>query len=154
MSLIQNAPAGRNVDSISYFAHIANGTPGVTATGLIEGSIAVNPLDGSIDPNQAILPAAAGAKGVLGVITDAWSGGVPEGKPCSARYLGVVGINIAANTAVTFGDKLIVANSAGDAKPWTNETDCDIVAVALESISAQSARGRILARLQIQYIPA
>ncbi len=148
-----NAPAGRNIDSVSYYAHIAGGVAGVTPTGLIEGAIACNPLDGSIEPNQAMLPAGAAAKGVLGVITDVWPGGVPEGKPCSARYLGLVGINIAANTAVNFGDKLIVANAQGDAKPRTNETDCDIVAVALETIGAQPSRGRVQARLQLAFIP-
>ena len=152
MSNFGNAPAGRNVDSITFLAHVAAGVPGITPTGLIEGAVAVNPLDGSCDDNQAVLPGAAAAKGVLGVVTDHYgSDGPVEGKPLSVRYLGLVGINIEANTAVTFGDKLIVANAQGDAKPWTNEADCDIVAIAMQSLVAQPARGRILCRLQPQY---
>lgn len=153
MSNFGNAPAGRNVDSVTYLAHIAAGVGGVTATGLIEGAVAVNPLDGSIDDNQAILPAGAAAKGVLGVVTDHYgSGGALEGKPISVRYLGLVGINVEAGTAVAFGDKLITANAAGDVKPRTNETDVDIVAIAHETVLAQPARGRVLARLQIQFV--
>lgn len=154
MAISGNAPAGRDLFSMSYFAHMAAGVPGVTATGLIEGAVAVNPLDGSIDPNQAVLPAGAAAKGVLGVVTDNYgSGGAIEGKPASVRSHGTVGINVAANTAVSFGDKLITANAQGDVKPRTNESDVDVVAVALETILAQPARGRILARLQLQYLP-
>ena len=153
MSNIGNAPAGRNVDSISYFAHIANGVAGVTATNLIEGAVAVNPLDASIDDNQAILPAGAAAKGVLGVVTDNYgSSGPVEGKPVSVRYLGTVGVNVAANTAIAFGDKLIVANAQGDVKPRTNETDVDIVGTAMETVAAQPARGRVLCRLNIQFV--
>lgn len=154
MSNFGNAPAGRNVDSITFFAHISGGVAGTTATNLIEGAVAINPLDASIDNNQCILASAAANKGVLGVVTDAYgSGGPVEGRPVTVRYLGLVGINIAASTTIAFGDKLITANSSGDAKAWTNETGVDVIGVAMEALTSQAARGRILCRLQIQYLP-
>jgi len=149
-----NAPAGRNVDSITYFAHIPGGLAGLSATGLIEGAVVVNPMDGSIDDNQAVLPTAAGAKGVLGVVTDSYGAEGPvEGRPTSVRYLGLVGVNVMAGVAVNFGDKLITANAFGDVKPRTVEHDVDVVAIAHETIAPQSARTRALARMQIQYLP-
>ncbi len=154
MSNFGNAPAGRNVDSITYLAHVPAGIAGVSATGLIEGAVAVNPRDGSIDDNQAILPAGAAAKGVLGVVTDSYGAGGPlEGRPTSVRYLGLVGINVMAGTGIAFGDKLITANAFGDVKPRTTETDVDIVAIAHETVPPQPARGRVLGRLQLQYLP-
>jgi hypothetical protein len=154
MSNWGNAPAGRNVDSVTYFAHISGGTAGVTATNIIEGAVVCNPLDSSIDDNQCVLPSGAAVAGVLGVCTDNYgSTGAVEGKPVSIRYLGLVGVNVAASTAVNFGDKLIVANSSGDVKPRTTETTCTIVAEAMETVASQSARGRVLCRLMLQHIP-
>lgn len=149
----QNAPANIIVWSQTYYAHIAGGTAGTTATGLIEGAVlAVDPTDAI--PMNGVLPTGAGAKNLRGVVTDNYgSTGPVEGKPINVAQIGDVGVNLAAGVGCTKGDLFVTANASGDVKPRTNETTCTIVGEALETVASQSARGRVMCKLMLQFVP-
>jgi len=151
-----NAPANIIVWSQTFYAHIAGGTTGVTNTGIIEGAVVSQDTSDTI-PMNGILPSGAADAHVQGVCTDKYetsgSAGAAEGKPINVARIGVVGVNLAASTAVTKGDKLITANASGDVKPRTNETGVVIVGEAMETVGAQTSRGRISCRLMLQFVP-
>ena len=115
---------------------------------LQEGAVVV--FSGSGDAQNVQAPAGAAAKRVAGVIMDQQpSAGTTSGDVVNVQTLGIgLGLLVAGGTAAE-GDPLIVANSSGHLKVWTNETDVDVVGYSLANMTAGSNADAIPFRLNI-----
>jgi hypothetical protein len=73
------------------------------------------------------LPGAAAAPGVAGVVMNAGTSTSGGGDFLDVQKAGIACVLLVAAATVARGDLLIVANTSGHVKAWTNETACTIV---------------------------
>lgn len=89
---------------------------------IVEGAVVIY----SAATNGVVkLPAAAAAAGVAGVCMSAGSSAADDF--LEVQKAGIAMVLLVASATVARGDLLIVANSSGHVKAWTNETACTIV---------------------------
>lgn len=82
------------------------------------------------DYDQAVLPAGAADKKIVGVATNDTGA---SGDRVNVQKIGIANVLAAASATITQGDELITANSSGHVKSWVNETAVDVVGVAMET---------------------
>lgn len=119
--------------------------------GLKEGAVVI--FDSS-NPGQVIAPGGAGATKVAGVIIDVLgtTGSTAVGDYVNVQRTGICNVLLDATVSCTYGDKLQVADTDGSVKPNTATDSCDIVGVALQTLTAGAANGMISVQLGIHFI--
>ena len=117
--------ASYNVSSTEKPIRVDN--KAVTET-LAEGAVMCT----GADFDAVLLPAGAAATKIYGVARSA----AVSGDRLSLLLEGQGNVLLAATATCTAGVPLITANASGHAKSWTNETDVDVVGMALVTRTA------------------
>lgn len=117
--MASNAKAATTVDVLSLSKE--------STSTLAEGAACLT----HTDYDQIVAPGGSGATKVLGVIRNA--GGVVSGDRALVGVIGQFPALVAAGVTVTEGVEAIVADTNGTLKNWTNETNCSVVGVWMET---------------------
>lgn len=107
---------------------------------IVEGAVVIH---SAADNGKCKLPAAAAADKVCGVNMSAGTSTSGGGDRLDVQKGGIAIVNLVAGGTVVRGSLLIVANSSGDVKAWTNETSCTIVGRSEWAGTAGAAAAKI-----------
>lgn len=123
----------------------------VATTGLKRGAVVI--WDSSAIKNKVKAPTGAGNTGVAGVIIDELpSAGTTSGNYYNIQIRGKCPVLLDAGQAVTVGNKVIVSDTDGSVKAISTTDQCDVVGVALQTLTAGSANDPIEVELGIYYV--
>lgn len=122
----------------------------VNTTGLKEGAIVIHDSAQAGDSVKA--PTGAGNTGIAGVLIDVLeSAGTTSGSYYRIQQTGTCAVLLDAGQAVTVGGKVIISDTDGSCKALGTTDSCDILGVALQTLTAGSANDPIMVDLQIQF---
>jgi hypothetical protein len=122
----------------------------VNTSGLKEGAIVI--WDSSAAGGSTKAPTGAGNTGIAGVLIDVLpSAGTTSGGLYNIQRSGVCPVLLDAGQSVTVGGKVIISDTDGSCKALGTTDSCDILGVALQTLTAGSANDLINVELQIQF---
>ncbi len=122
----------------------------INTSGLKEGAVVI--WDSSVIKRNCKAPTASGNTGIAGVIVDVLdSSGTVSGSSYNIQRTGKCPVLLGNGEAVTVGGKLQINDTDGSVKALGSTDSCDILGVALQTLTAGSANDMIEVELQIQF---